>query len=363
MASRDFLKHVVSTSEPVGSTLGDQWYNPTTNTLSQRLAVNGTSVQWVQTFPTTTQATGLQNFTESISIIAPNDTIPVSVLTAKSSNTNTDVAIIIKGTGAILAQVPDNTTLGGNKRGTNAVDFQMSRNSASQVASGNNSVVASGQNNTAQGPQSVVVGGRNNSATGPYSSVLGGDSNAASGYWSTALGYLTEANSSSSLATGYFSSTRSVQGYHAFGASNSVNNFSLRGSIQSGLLLVGAQTTDATITTLVSDPNSASATNQIALPSNSAYYVKGSVIATVTNGGATKAWTFECVIKRALTAVTTSIVGTAIINVTAADAGASTWTIALSADTTAGALAIRVTGQVANTIRWVCKAETTEVTF
>ena len=47
MASRDYLKHVVSTSEPVGSGLGDQWYNPTTNVLSGRLAVNGTSVQWV----------------------------------------------------------------------------------------------------------------------------------------------------------------------------------------------------------------------------------------------------------------------------------------------------------------------------
>jgi len=48
MASRDFLKHVVSTSEPVGSTLGDEYYNPSSNKLFKRLAVNGTSVQWVE---------------------------------------------------------------------------------------------------------------------------------------------------------------------------------------------------------------------------------------------------------------------------------------------------------------------------
>jgi hypothetical protein len=48
MASRDFLKHVVSTSEPVGSGLGDEYYNPSSNKLFKRLAVNGTSVQWVE---------------------------------------------------------------------------------------------------------------------------------------------------------------------------------------------------------------------------------------------------------------------------------------------------------------------------
>ena len=48
MASRDFLKHVVSTSEPVGSALGDEYYNPSSNKLYKQLAVNGTSVQWVE---------------------------------------------------------------------------------------------------------------------------------------------------------------------------------------------------------------------------------------------------------------------------------------------------------------------------
>jgi hypothetical protein len=51
------------------------------------------------------------------------------------------------------------------------------------------------------------------------------------------------------------------------------------------------------------------------------------------------------------------------VNVVASDTGAAAWTIAISADTTNGALAVSVTGQAATTIRWVCKLESTEVTF
>lgn len=46
MATRDYLKHTVSSSEPTGSTLGDEWYNPTTNKIYKRLAVNGTRVEF-----------------------------------------------------------------------------------------------------------------------------------------------------------------------------------------------------------------------------------------------------------------------------------------------------------------------------
>lgn len=128
-------------------------------------------------------------------------------------------------------------------------------------------------------------------------------------------------------------------------------------------MVLGRQTTDATPTTLCSDANATATTNQLTLANNAASYVRGSVIANVTGGGNTKAWTFEGAIKRGANAAATSIVGTFSINVIAQDAGASAWTIALSADTTNGALQVQVTGQAATTIRWVCKLETTEVTF
>lgn len=99
------------------------------------------------------------------------------------------------------------------------------------------------------------------------------------------------------------------------------------------------------------------------LPDNSAYYVRGSCIANVTGGGNTKAWSFEAAIKRGAGAGTTAIVGAVIKNIVAADAGAATWDITLSADTTNGAFRVQVTGQAATTIRWVCRLDSTEVTY
>jgi hypothetical protein len=53
MASRESLKHTVSISEPVASTLGDEWYNPTTDRLYKNLATNGTTVQWREVLAST----------------------------------------------------------------------------------------------------------------------------------------------------------------------------------------------------------------------------------------------------------------------------------------------------------------------
>ena len=132
---------------------------------------------------------------------------------------------------------------------------------------------------------------------------------------------------------------------------------------QLATLLLGRQTTDATATVLTSNTSAASTTNQVILPNNSAYYVKGSIIATVTGGGNTKSWDFIATIKRGANAAATSIVGAVTLNVQAADAGASTWVVAITADTTNGGLAVTVTGQASTTIRWVAKLESTEVTY
>ena len=135
------------------------------------------------------------------------------------------------------------------------------------------------------------------------------------------------------------------------------------GVAQAGLLILAAGTTDATATVLTSNGSAASSTNQVILPNNSAYFFKGSVIAGVTGGGNTKGWTIEGVIKRGAGVGTTAIVGTATVTSSYADAGASTWTIAVTADTTNGGLAVTFTGQAATTIRCVAKIETTEMTY
>ena len=87
-----------------------------------------------------------------------------------------------KGDGAFLAQLPDNTTDGGGKRGGRAVDLQMFRNSSTQVASGSFSTISGGRNNTASSSDSTVGGGSGNTASGDTSGVFCGSGNTASNW-------------------------------------------------------------------------------------------------------------------------------------------------------------------------------------
>jgi hypothetical protein len=129
------------------------------------------------------------------------------------------------------------------------------------------------------------------------------------------------------------------------------------------MLVLGRQTTDATATVLTSNTNAATTTNQVILPNNSAYYFRGEVIAGVTGAGDTKGWYVEGVIKRGASAASTALVGTPTATSLYADTGAATWSIAVTADTTNGGLAITVTGAAATTIRWVAQIRTTEMTY
>ena len=230
--------------------------------------------------------------------------------------------------------------------------------------------------------------------------------------------------------------SRTIQGSTVFPASLSPVS-TIAGSSQTSILVLGRETTDATATVLTSNTSAASGTNQVILPNNSAYYFKGSVVATsqfvltttaatgtgsvatltfaaqtqppyqvgatitvagvspsgyngtftvtacttttVSYSNATSAaqtvagtitgtynsamWSFEGGIQRQSSAAGTRLVGTPQLNRVATDPGASAWSIAITADTTNGGLAITVTGVTATTIRWVAKLETTEVTF
>jgi len=87
------------------------------------------------------------------------------------------------------------------------------------------------------------------------------------------------------------------------------------------------------------------------------------VIAGVTGGGNTARWTIAGAIKRGANAASTAMVGTPTVTMSHNDAGASAWVVAVTADTTNGGIKVEVTGAASTTIRWVCKIETTEMTF
>jgi hypothetical protein len=209
--------------------------------------------------------------------------------------------------------------------------------------------VCGGSSHTVSGQYAFVGGGNSNAASGRSSFIGGGEVHTASGTYSAVMG-------------GCGGNTRSIIGYHVFPACLQPIS-SATGVTQSALLLLGRQTSDATATVLRSNNQSATTTNQVILPNNAAYYFRGSVIAGVTAGGNSKAWTFEGAIKRGANAASTAIVGSVILNTIAQDAGASAWTVAITADTTNGGIAVTVTGAASTTIRWVAKIETTEMTY
>jgi len=255
----------------------------------------------------------------------------------------------------------------------------ISLNKTSVSSVGYHSAIAGGDTNSITSAYCFIGGGAGNSASGPYSSVLGGQANVASGSQSAILGGLSNtanttnavvsggssnlANSVSGVVSGgSYGTTRSITGNFVTPASTSPIA-SAFGVQQSATLILGRQTTDATATVLTSNTSGASTTNQIILPNNSAYTFQGTCVANVTGGGATSGWKFEGVIKRGANAASTTLVAAVTPTVIAQDAGAVTWVLAITADTTNGGIAVTVTGQAATTIRWVAKIETTEVTF
>lgn len=172
---------------------------------------------------------GLTYFTEAQNTTAPNATTPVDSLTAVSAATNADFAIIPKGNGAIIADIPDGLVSGGNKRGTGAVDLQLSRLTNTEVASGNNSVISGGYRNRATNTDASIGGGVDNTASGTQSRVGGGQSNTASNEFCT-IGGGSNNNASASRCTIGGGASNSATAYAATTAGGSncatTNNYS-----------------------------------------------------------------------------------------------------------------------------------------
>lgn len=254
-------------------------------------------------------------------------------------------------------------TVAGGTGNTSSGAYSAVIGGSNNIANASYAAVVGGSSNTASNLFSAVVGGSGNSASGQYSFVGGGAANTASATYSAVLGGSDHIvnGSLSSVVGGSYGNSRSITCNFVYPASNGPVA-QLTGRQQLATLLLGRQTTNATATRLASDTSAAGTTNQVILPNNSAYYFKGSITAGVTGGGNSAMWSFEGGIKRGANAASTTLIQS-VINAVAADAGASTWVVALSADTTNGGLAVTVTGQAATTIRWVCKVETTEMTF
>jgi len=167
-----------------------------------------------------------------------NSTTPVTEINGGTiSATNADIALVAKGTGATLAQVPDGTVAGGNKRGIYATDLQKFRASSTQVASNDYAVIAGGASNQATGIRSVIVGGSGHISSGTASFVGGGESNYASGSYNFVGGGQSNSAQINTYATVCGGSNNTASGQYAFvggGISNvSSQQYSVVGGGQS----------------------------------------------------------------------------------------------------------------------------------
>jgi hypothetical protein len=223
------------------------------------------------------------------------------------------------------------------------------------TASGIHSIIAGGTTNAASGTRSVVIGGGSHIASGSGSACLGGYDNAASGSNSSNIGGVSNIASSNYSATiGGYNTNANVSGKVVFGSD--YVNWTV--GPQSGITTLFAATTDATATEALSG------TTRLVLPNNSVYGFTGTIIArensAQTNDFAV--WEVKGGAVRAASAATTAL-GSYNINKISESTGAAAWAIAISADTTNGAIAFTVTGEASHSIRWVATINTTEVTY
>tara|TARA_B110000858_G_scaffold47545_1_gene54789 strand:- start:1134 stop:2309 length:1176 start_codon:yes stop_codon:yes gene_type:complete len=197
---------------------------------------------------------------------------------------------------------------------------------------------------------STVAIGANSRATVTYAMAFGNDANGAK---------------QNSIAIGTRSYTRAV-GHIAFGTGSLVSH----GYAQSGMMVIHGRTADATQGALVSDsslqgmgtPGSSSNSNQLQVPSYGAIAFDGMIVARGQGSASntdSAAWKVEGLIRRENAASTTVLVNHVISTIS----NSPNWGIALSADTTNGALSVLVTGQASTNVKWVCTLRSSETVY
>ena len=344
-------------------------------------AGSGISVSGATGNVTITSTSTIPQFSFAESSTSPNNTVSVDSITAAAASTNADIALSPKGTGAILAQVPDGTIAGGNKRGANAVDLQTSRTAIAQVASGNYSVISGGRNNYATGIGAVVAGGADNYAYWNYATVSGGQSNNNQGTYSVISGGNANYSTQGYTSIGGGSQNRATQNYGTVPGGKggnaeltgklafASNLFATAGDAQFGLIHCVGSSTSTTPVNLTTDTYSAfSSTNHLVLPNNRVYRFTIDIVANhggesgLSYGTYGAYWKITGVIRRGASASTTAFVGTPTLIDVAADSALSgvSFTV-LPETTTFGSLQIVATGLASTYIHWVATIMTTEV--
>lgn len=234
-------------------------------------------------------------------------------------------------TGSLASSYHDGSSTFGNTPGNGAVDFQIGRNSAGQVASGANSCLLGGGFNTASAVNSCVAGGSTQTVSGNYGFIGGG----------------LNATDRGRLAT------------QAFAA----GQFSALGDAQSAHFVLSATCASCSSQQLAFNHGAASTASIANISNNQAYAMRWTCVAhDITTAGTDNATTMPVL----LMTRDANAASTAVATGTAATVTRGTWTgggFAFSADATNGGLKIAFTSPTGNTDTFhaVCDGHDAEV--
>ena len=295
-----------------------------------------------------------------------------------SAATNSALVLTPKGTGALIAgPKPDGTTTGGNARGTNAVDLQVFRSAATQVASGtrsfvagsesvasNSNAIALGDSCNATGVRSFVAGFANN-ASNNLTFCAGGQFSTASGPFAVCIANQSQAsgdtsgvfgggnNQATAQYSGALAGFRTLSDRYAMQA-HAAGLFAASGDAQRARFVLRCKTTTNTAVEMALN----GATTYLGIPSGKVIACTINISGVKSDGSAVAHYVRQYAVK--------NVGGTSsevYAPVTIGTDNAAGTVIALSANNGDDTLRIAVTGIAAETWRWVASVDAVEIAY
>jgi hypothetical protein len=260
--------------------------------------------------------------------------------------------------------------------GTPALGAVVLGNFASSAPPGNNSVTIGA--GVGVGLNAVCIGGASSCTNS--NTVAVGYNCSTGGLQSIGMGYSTQAAANRTVVIGSQSNDNSQNGAIAIGSYSTIDfngeinlcnaGFAAAGDIHTSTVPLHSYTTNATPSELQSSQGII-ATNPgvyMALANNASYAFTVDIVAQTKNGAVDCAmWSTQFLIQRGAAAANTALVGTptGLTVPMFATSGATSggWAVAVTADTTNGRPAIKVTGVAATNISWVANVRMTKVGY
>lgn len=289
-----------------------------------------------------TGAATLQGSDISIADSTTSTTNQVGFVNIHSGQSNSSIYITPKGSGAVwFGPAATGSSSTGNARGSNAVDLQMQRSLATQVASGTEAFAA-GSYSTA-GTRAAAIG-YGVTASGTASHAVN-QTTTSSGDFSLAAGFTTEASAAASAAFGVYS-----KAIHRGGVFFSSGRRSANGDAQGGDVILMVTTTGNTATEATLGDGS----TKLTIPSNQAFLAIIDVVGKQASSSNVFAGTRKALIVN--NGGTTALNGS--VQTVDTDFNDQAWGgIAVTANDGSDYLKIEVTGASATTIYWVIRVK------